>query len=131
MVGLLFLGKGVESLLETQAILADSTRIPGTVVDFAEELFNISVRINTARTIYYPVVEFIDEAGTSHRIKSQFGIYWRVYERGEILEVLFNPQHPDRTRIHSFQDIWLTPSVLLFVGISLLSWGTVLLRRST
>jgi len=130
MVGLLLVANGVESLSKTQTILTESTRIPGTVVDFVEESFNISVRGSTDKIIYYPVIEFVDSEGTSRRIKSQFGIYWRLYERGETLEVLFNPRNPDTTKINSFQDVWLTPIVLLIIGLPLLSWGAVLLRRS-
>lgn len=129
MIGLVFLANGVKSLSDTQDFVSKATRLQGKVVGFAEEPFNASVRPGSRSTTFYTAVKFVDPAGTSHRIKSQFGINWRLDKRGESLEFLFSSRNPDATKINSFQDVWLRPSVVLIVGIALLSWGAVLLRR--
>jgi hypothetical protein len=129
-VGLLLLGKGIESFSDTQDILADSTRIQGTVGDYKKQRSNLSGRPHKTTTIYYPMIEFVDLAGTSRRIKSQFGFDWRLYDYGETVEVLFNPRHPEKTKLYSFQDLWFTPIVLFIFGVFLLYLGGVLLLRA-
>ena len=128
-IGFLLLAKGIEIFDHAQDLVTRSIRIPGTVVTFVERPFLPSIVSQV--TISYPVVQFVDPEGTTRKIESHFGIRWKLYDRGEPLEVLFNPQHPNSSVIHSFGDLWLQPCTLLIIGIPLLFVGITLLSRST
>lgn len=129
MLGLALLAKGFESFLDTQSFLAESTRIPGTVVGFTKEPFIPSIVAKVS--IFHPVVQFADSAGNPQKIKSHFGTRWKFYEPGESVKVLLNPQRPEAAVIDSFEDVWLKTSALLILGIPMLIGGVVLLFRPT
>ena len=45
---------------------------------------------------FHEVFEFEDESGKLHRVKSMFSSSFRMYSVGEVVEILYDPDNPDR-----------------------------------
>lgn len=126
-VGVVLVFKGIESFSVTMDFLAGSTRVPGTVVGFAEKPFIPSIVGQVI--IFYPIIQFSDSSGNLRRNTSHLGTRWKFYVRGESVEVILNPQHPETVVISSFLEVWSKSFALLILGIPMLFGGAISLCR--
>lgn len=122
--GLVFGGVGACSVIADHDNVQNGARAEGTVV-------SLERRNNPdSGTTYHPVVEFGDSNGERHRFTSSFGSNPASFERGERVEVVYDPWKPEKAIIDSFATRFVFPLIfgafgLVFGGIGggLLFWA--------
>jgi hypothetical protein len=84
----------------------------GTVVELATQ-----VTANARATIICPIVEFTAPSGEKIRFTSDFGTLPASHKIGQSVNVRYDPLNPQQAEIDSAMNIWLTPLILIFMGI--------------
>ncbi|QQR69685.1 MAG: DUF3592 domain-containing protein [Alphaproteobacteria bacterium] len=105
--GLVFMGVAGWMGWQSFEFVASSTSAEGEVVKIQESV--------SSRRRYRPVVEFTTEDGRTIRFVGS-GSVPAMYEKGETVSVLYNPDHPEGAKIDSLLDLWGGPLVLGFFG---------------
>lgn len=70
---------------------------------------------------YYPIVEYADEEGTTHRKRLDIGSS-SSWENGRTFTIRFDPRDPDAPRLSGALD-WLFPVVFLIPGALFIAAG--------
>ncbi len=98
-------------------------RAPGVVTGFA------SSYSSDGGTTYKPVVRFTTQAGEEREFTSSVGSSPAAYDRGEEVEVIYDPWTPEKAMIDSFTERHLFPLVFgglgaLFavIGFAMMGW---------
>jgi hypothetical protein len=84
----------------------------GTVV----ELTSRSTTSGRA-SIICPVVEFTAPSGEKIRFTSDFGSLPARHQIGQSINVRYDPVDPQKAEVESYMNLWLTPLILVFMGI--------------
>jgi hypothetical protein len=67
--------------------------------------------------IYCPVVEFTATSGQVVRFTSEFGSRPAMHRVGQSVDVRYDPADPHKAEINSTVSRWLTPAILVFMGL--------------
>jgi hypothetical protein len=126
-VGVLIVGLGVVFIViassvtvKTRRLLAKGRVVWGEVVevvqrnDWEGDLMN------------YPVVEFETEGGRFVKFESKAGTNWKAYSAGQAVQVLYDPDDPEKAVVHSFLSVWLGPVLCWFMAGGCCFLGAVL-----
>ncbi|MEM8724092.1 MAG: DUF3592 domain-containing protein [Pseudomonadota bacterium] len=108
-IGLLFAGIGLWLYASDQDLAANGERVSGTVIDI------VSYRDSDGDTMYRPVVEFVDAKGIRQEFSSDVSSSSARFSRGELVEVIFDPDSPGDAIIDTFMERHFLP--LMFVGM--------------
>ena len=93
----------------TQVFLNDSLKTEGIVVDLVRSRSSDSVT-------YRPVVEFKTNGGSIIEFMSSSGSNPPSYSMGEMVEVLYRENFPEKAKINSFFSIWGVPTIIGGIG---------------
>jgi hypothetical protein len=103
--GVIILVSGVHLANDTLTLLRISHVTTGRVVDYQQE-----------GRAFFPIVEFIDESGSTVTAQSSDGMYAQAYGYGAKIPILYNPKILlEGVRINNFL-IWLGPTLLVVGG---------------
>ncbi len=108
-IGLLFSGLGLWLYLNDQDLAAKGVRASGTVIQI------VSYRDSDGETMYRPVVEFTDTAGSRREFSSDVSSSTSEFQRGEAVDVIYDPVAPENAIIDSFMERFFLP--LIFGGL--------------
>ncbi len=121
--GLFFIGgSGVFLLLglliaqKTIVLLRRGIRAEATVVDF---------ELSGDGEGHYPIVEFVDHSGATHRVKLSVG--GGSEQRGDTTKIVYDADDPTYLTGTTFGQAWLAPMILIFLGGVGVSMGIAIL----
>lgn len=131
-VAVVLLVISVISAVQATRTLAKEVSAPGQVVDLVE---HASVDTDTGNTniFSYPVVEYRLPDGLVKRVEMHEGSSPPVYEVGQAVTVMYDPQQPVNARINSFSSmllLWILPGITATVGFVFLIVTVVVFRIS-
>lgn len=121
-VGLSMLAGAWFSYKSTTEFLGAAVSGRGEVVDFFESRSSDSIT-------YRPVVSFETDTGQLIRFTSSTGSNPPAYNRGETVEVLYDPLAPDNAQINGFFSLWGVPVIFVAIGGLLSLIGIALFVR--
>ena len=116
-VGLLLGGGAAWALIADRDAVANAVAARGTVVALDASTDS------EGDTTYRPVVTFRDARGTAHRFTGSVGSYPAAYDRGEAVDVLYDPAAPGRATLDSFTERFLLPLILGIFALVLTGAG--------
>ena len=124
-IGGLFAVIGYAMLYHTLRFLRVAVRARATVVGYDPR--TSTSNDNRTSTFYHAKIEFMDQLGMQHNVTMSVGTGSPSYPEGSIVDILFDPDRPERARIDSFSHLWLFPLVFggmgtIFVVIGLVVW---------
>lgn len=127
-IGLVPWHYAIQACMESMTLLSDTISVQGIVVDY-ESRYETASRTSPA-LFEYPVVEFIDNAGRTHRLTSDVGAGKRLYGIGESVKVLYDPEDRRPPVVDSFLRLWAKPTLFAFAGLPFVLLGGVRLFRA-
>jgi len=129
--GFVFSASGVACLVlsaafavHTRYFLLRAVHAKGTIVEMVP-VENDSG--DTVTTEYAPVFRFQAEDGQSYTVRSNTSTHPPEFETGDVVTVLYDRSDPNGATPDSFAQVWLTPVVLLGIGVGHGLVGGVLL----
>jgi len=78
------------------------------------------------RISYHPVFVFMDTSGNQIEKVSKVGYGSPRYQVGAKVEILYNPNNPQKAILNNFSSKWMAPIVLLFVGAFLIGLNVMM-----
>lgn len=112
----------------TRSFLDSTVNAEGLVTDMIKHQYYDGIQ-------YRPVVSFSTPSGENIVFRARTSSYPAAYRVGEKVEVLYNPNEPDKARIKSFSSLWaatvglgLTGTLFSLSGLALLI-GSYLTKR--
>ena len=69
------------------------------------------------RGVFYPVFSFKDNNGKEHSFRSHFGRNPPAYQRGDSVEILYDPDATQKARIDSFAALWFWSIFCAAMGV--------------
>lgn len=84
----------------------------GTVVELTTQ-----ITTSARASIICPVVEFTASSGEKIRFTSDFGSRPAGHKIGQSVNVHYDPVDPQKAEIDSAMNLWLTPLILVFMGV--------------
>ena len=121
-----FVGAGLHEVYKARRELDSFGRAVGRVTGNTYSQTNIDGNVSGA---YHPVVEFTDKNGDKKRFTDGIGSLPPDYEAGAEVEVVFDPEMPDKARIYSWKRFWLAPSIFITAGLLPLIIAFIATRR--
>uniref|UniRef100_A0A2P1CZ83 DUF3592 domain-containing protein n=1 Tax=Nostoc sp. FSN-E TaxID=2027337 RepID=A0A2P1CZ83_9NOSO len=118
-IGSIFLVVGISVTLNTRSFVATSVSTQGTVIDFKRR-----------SKAYYPVVKFTPSSGDPTVFEANSGSSTPEFQKGQQVEVLYNPQQPNSAMIHSWLDLWFLPAMFTGMGAIFFLIGGIALLNS-
>lgn len=109
--GLTFAGVGVVNWSNKLELVENGDRAQGEVIRLERR------RDSEGNSTYHPVVVFRDANGASHRFVSSVGSRPAAFDRGEKVEVIYDPWAADEAMIDSFSTRYLLPLVFGVIGL--------------
>lgn len=109
-VGLL--SGAVWAYFKQQQTMESRVAATGTVVELTE-----SVTASGRATMLCPVVEFTTVTGAQIRFTSEFGSRPAGHKIGQSVNVRYDAADPQKAEIESGMSLWLTPVILVFMGV--------------
>lgn len=106
-------GSGVMTFRQVEFVNS-AYQSPGEVVDLERHVSHDS---DGTSTTYRPVVRFRTQEGVEITFTSSTGSNPPAYDRGESVEVLYNPRTPEKAEINGFMALWFGPLMLFIMGI--------------
>ena len=95
-----------------QRKMESRTAATGTVVELS-----MGVGASGHASMYYPVVEFTASSGEKIRFTSEFGSRPASHKIGQSVNVRYDAADPQKAEIESGMSLWLTPVILVFMGV--------------
>ncbi len=136
-IAILFLAIGILLLFASGFLVSDhyqfisSAKIgKGTVIDLEYEQGSGKNNLG----IYYPVITFIAQDGKTYTIRSSSGSNPPEYNKGEKVDIRYNPNNPNDVLLNDFFSQWgpvLLTGVfgLFFGGVGLVIWSAQAKRK--
>lgn len=92
---------------------------------------------NSGSSSYFPVIRFFTPDGNLVEFQSSTGSNPPSYSRGELVEVLYSPERPERAQINSFGSLWGGTLIIgglglvfFLVGFSIILAGSLGRRKA-
>ena len=123
-IGLLFAAIGLWFDAQSRDLMENGLRTAGTVVGFDRSTDS------DGDTTFMPQVTFTDRNGQNHWFASSVGSNPAEFERGDEVEVIYDPAQPDRAIIDSFTQRSLLPMVFSGLGLVFAAIGFTMVGRS-
>jgi Protein of unknown function (DUF3592) len=105
------LGGAVWAYFNQKRKLESRVAATGTVVELTNSI------TSNGRRIICPVVEFTAPSGEKTRFTSDFGSLPASHKIGQSVNVRYDPVDPQKAEIESAMTLWLTPLILVFMGL--------------
>lgn len=102
---------GMVWLFRTATFVSTASKAPGTIIAMDRSLDG------NGGSILHPVFVFTDSGGITHTQRSSFGSSSYSFEPGERVMVLYETEVPKRSKIKSFQTLWLGPVMVTGFGV--------------
>lgn len=102
---------GLAIVIHTAVFVLGASKAPGTVIEMERDA------TSDGGSTYHPIFAFTDAAGILHTQRSSFGSSDFAFEAGEQITVVYDPKKPSRSKINSFQTLWLGPIILIGFGL--------------
>lgn len=132
-VGRLFLAVGLIMLLFAGYRAYDQI-VFGRIAAHAEGVVSDVVRDRRPglnyRVVFGTVVRFQDGKGEWHQFAEPISSNPPLYQRGEIVSVLFDPAAPDEAVIDGFVGRFLMPTIFAVLGVVMLVLGRLVLSSN-
>lgn len=112
-IGILLLAIGVFVTRRTRQFIAAAETAEGVVL---ENLWQYSSSRNSSGT-YHPRVRFRTQRGNEVEFVSDTGSSPPSYRPNESVEVVYDPENPQRASINSFWNLWLGSIILFGLGV--------------
>ncbi len=113
-IGLLVVGFACLWIVRNAHFANFGTHAEGKVV---ENVSRRSQNSSGGAYSYYPIVEFMTDAGKSVRIQSTLGTNPALYSVGDSVKVLYDAKQPNRAKIDSDTEAWLPVGLAAFGSI--------------
>lgn len=134
LIGGIVLTSGVVLFIQTVLFVGKARLSPGVVVG-EQRSRTVTIKgqsqFRAVSVMDAPVVLFRDEAGVHHRFTALASTQ-ETFEVGETLPILYDPGHPERARIRSFDALWMRPILLMGFGVVMAggsAWMLSMFRR--
>ena len=89
----------------------------GTVVDL--EVSYIRNSDGTRSLSYHPIFLFVDNHQRVRKLQSDVGSNPPIYHKGEVVEIIYNPENPDHAKINNLFTLWFTEIIIGILAIVL------------
>ncbi|MCL2743070.1 MAG: DUF3592 domain-containing protein [Planctomycetaceae bacterium] len=96
-------------------------QVEGTVVELVESRGG-----KGGRPTYAPVVEYTDHFGQRREHRAKIGASWQRFSVGDKVQILYERNDPDSTKINHWLDLYFGPGICLFLGIDAVFFAIVL-----
>ncbi len=106
------LGGAVWAYLKQQRTMQDRVAATGTVLELTQKSTT-----SAHGYILCPVVEFTLPSGEKVKFTSEFGSFPASNKVGDTVKVRYDLTDPQKAEIDSAMSVWLTPLILLFMGL--------------
>ncbi|WP_294844617.1 DUF3592 domain-containing protein [uncultured Gilliamella sp.] len=122
MAFIFILSIGILILVARQSIkqidfINSSVSATGTIVDFEESYSKDS---DGNRSVsYFPIFQFVDNQEQVRKVKSNVGSNPPAYEKGDEIEILYDPLNSNHAKINTFFSMWLGEMIFGIIGILL------------
>jgi hypothetical protein len=126
-MGTLFTVIGVVNGLNTRSFVATATPAQGTVIDLVRRSSTDSD--GDVSYAYYPVVKFTPSSGQSTIFESNTGSNPPGFSKGQLVDILYNPQKPNSAMINSWFSLWGFPAIFTGIGSIFVVVGGVLIVK--
>ena len=80
---------------------------------------------------YYPVVEYADRSGATHRVRGAIGTNPPTHDRGEHVAVRYRAEHPEDAHLDGFVQSWFKSLILGGFGMVFGAIGAVVVRLAS
>ena len=120
LTGIFLLGLSFHFYVSTSSYLKSAKSVEGTVIKL------LPIEDDENNTTYAPVFEFKDQAGQSHVIESSLGRNPPAFEKGQKVEVLYDPASPQNAKLNEFFSLWGVAVIVGFIGMLSLIFGLIL-----
>jgi len=102
----------VWAYISQQRKMESRMAVTGTVVELTTQ-----VTTSGRASIFCPIVEFTIPSGEKIRFTSDFGSRPAGHKIGQSVKVRYDPIDPQKAEIESAMTLWLTPAILVFMGV--------------
>ncbi len=123
MVGLVPWYHALQAWTASADLLDGMKAVPGIVVDYESGYESAPSKVSAL--LYYPVVEFTDQAGRARRFTSQVGAGGRLYEIGESISVRYDPLDQRPPIVASFLRLWAKATLFAVTGLPFVLLGSI------
>jgi hypothetical protein len=106
------LGGAVWAYVTQQRKMSSRVEATGTVVELTR-----TATASGRSTIICPVVEFTTPSGEKIRFTSDFGSLPAKHTIGQSVNIRYDASDPHKAEIDSAMSLWLTPLILVFMGV--------------
>ena len=86
-------------------------KVEGTVIELVEG------RGGKGGITYAPVVEYTDHFGQRQEHRAKTGASWQRFAVGDKVQILYERNDPDSTKINHWLDLYIGPGICLFLGV--------------
>jgi uncharacterized protein DUF3592 len=111
---------GVFQLVRTIGFSGRAVATEGTVVELLESYDSES------GTTFSPLVRYSDSTGQSHDFQSHVGNNPPRYKVGQVVQVKYDREHPERGHFASAIGVWGYPISMTLGGIAMMAAGIIL-----
>lgn len=117
--------------MQKNIFIYESSITNGKVVGFKERLSLPRKLSNNSndRIVYYPIVEYTTNNGTTQRITSKEGNKPPIYKLGDTLEVRYKNNNPAIAHINSTHEIWGISIFTCGLGIILIIFSILPIKK--
>ncbi len=106
------------------ALIRGGLRTKGSVVEIYESTSTSNENgRSVSSTSYYPVVEFTAKDGRNYRFRGSTGSGAAEYEKGAVVNIVYDPANPSVAQITDFEQFWLGPLCISLFGFLFLVAG--------
>jgi hypothetical protein len=122
LVGLGLLVLGISLLLKNLKLSKNGIQMEAEIVEVLKkrESSTDSDGYTTQTDMYYPVFKYVYK-NQEYRKESSFGVSnKRKYKVGNMLNIIFMDDKPDKAKVKSFGNMWIVPVLIIVVGVLLL-----------
>ncbi len=128
-IGILTIIGGAYFAYTQISFLNGCEKVRGTVVDIVWEMETE----NGEEVEYsYPIFEFVDikGSGTTILARGSVGSNPPDYHIGDVVDVLYDPEHPEYVYRDDFWDIWMGPVIAFSLGSAFILVAMIIKRFS-
>jgi len=117
-LGLILFSVGLVKCSASSALASKGLVVSGEVVAVRSTTRRRNKR---RRTVYIPTIRFKDAKGTYHTCEGEDSS--ATISEGSKREVIYDPDKPEDARENSGKALWVTPIVLIVVGLAIVVFG--------
>ena len=124
LVGGIAMGAGAIALFNyMRTFAATATTCIGKLVAYQSVKSRSDGLTNGRAVNHYPIVEFVDAAGTKRRFTASTGSNQKPYVVGAEITVQYDPKDPENADIESKLYQWMIPALVFGLGAASLAAG--------